>query len=406
MNDSATTPMPTRERERIVTLDVLRGFALFGILLVNVEDFSAPNWPGLRTEWSDTPDQVVGWLLKFAAEAKFRAVFSFLFGLGFALQLRRREGPSDSFTSRFVRRMVVLLFIGVAHYLLLWEADILTSYALVGFLLLPFSQRPASHSLRAAGVLAGVAVAALSMIVLLATPRVGGPATIPAEKSEMATVYSQGSYSEVVSYRARRIGSYLGRCVVTTPSILMLFLLGVAAGKAELIQDSEKHKLALRRLFVGGLVFGLITNGIVTVYSPKLMALPKLARLPVVVSYVLGSPVLGLSYLAGLTLLLMNPFWQNRLRWLAAPGQLALSNYLLQSVICTTLFYGYGLGWYNRVSPLSGAGLCVVIFLVQIVLSSLWLRWFRYGPAEWLWRSLTYLRVLPLRSETGLDAAV
>jgi uncharacterized protein len=159
-------------------------------------------------------------------------------------------------------------------------------------------------------------------------------------------------------------------------------------------------------LFVGGLLFGIAANALVAVYASSLMSLPKLARLPIVVSYVLGGPTLGLAYLAGLTLLLMNPVWQQRLRPLAAAGRLALTNYLMQSVICTTLFYGYGLGWYNHVSPAAGVGLCLAIFGLQTVLSSWWLRRYRYGPAEWLGRSLTYVRRLPMRagSATRLPA--
>lgn len=402
MQETSTTVDPTPSRERIPALDVLRGFALFGILLVNIEDFSGPNGFGLRTLWDDAPDRAAVWLLKFAAEAKFRAVFAFLFGLGFALQLRRGDGDHRTFVARYVRRLAVLLVIGVAHFLLLWEADVLTSYALLGFLLLPFARSPARQALCASGVLAGLAVMALSVIVLLATPRPGGPAAVPPEKVETANVYGNGSYREVVSYRARQAGSYLGRIVPTAPSTLMLFLLGLAAGKAGLVFDPARHQALLRRLFLGGLLFGVVANGIVTVYSPRLMALPKLGRLPVVASYVLGSPVLGLAYLAGLTLLLLNPAWQALLRPLVAPGRMALTNYLMQSVICTTLFYGYGLGWYNRIGPLAGVGLCLAIFTAQAVLSAWWLLRFRYGPAEWLWRSLTYLRPLPMRGGADL----
>jgi uncharacterized protein len=403
MEEISTAGNPTTARERVPALDVLRGFALFGILLINIEDFSGPNGFGLRTVWDDAPDRAAVWLLKFAAEAKFRAVFAFLFGLGFALQLRRGDDDHRAFVARYVRRLAVLLAIGVAHFLLLWEADVLTSYALVGFLLLPFARSPVRQTLIASGVLAALAVAALSVIVLLATPRPGGPAAVPQEKVETADVYGHGSYREVVSYRVRQAGSYFGRIVPTAPFTLMLFLLGLAAGKAGLVFDPAGHRALLSRLFLGGLLFGVVANGIVTFYSPRLMSLPKLGRLPVVASYVLGSPVLGLAYLAGLTLLLLDPAWQARLRPLAAPGRMALTNYLMQSVICTTLFYGYGLGWYNRVSPLAGVGLCLTIFVAQAVLSAWWLLRFRYGPAEWLWRSLTYLRPLPMLggAETG-----
>ncbi len=401
MQERSTTGNPTPTRQRLPTVDVLRGFALFGILLVNVEDFSGPNGFGLRATWDDAPDRAAVWLLKFAAEAKFRAVFAFLFGLGFALQFRRGDADDRAFVARYLRRLTVLLAIGVAHFLLLWEADVLTSYALVGFLLLPFARCTARQAICASGVLAGLAVVALSVIVLLATPRPGGPAAVPPEKVETADVYGHGSYREVVSYRARQAGSYFGRIVPTAPSTLMLFLLGLAAGKAGLVFEPAGDRTRLRRLFLGGLLLGVVANGIVTVYSPRLMSLPKLVRLPVVASYVLGSPVLGLAYLAGLTLLLSRPAWQARLSPLAAPGRMALTNYLMQSVICTTLFYGYGLGWYNRVSPVAGVGLSLAIFAAQVMLSSLWLRRFRLGPAEWLWRSLTYLRPLPLRHETG-----
>ena len=132
---------PTGEAERLPILDVLRGFALFGILLVNMEDFSVPNVPGLATTWSSNSDHIVSWLLRFAAEGKFRAIFSFLFGLGFALQLQRAESRNSGFTATYVRRAVVLLVIGIAHYVFFWEADILMTYSLVGLILLPFARR-------------------------------------------------------------------------------------------------------------------------------------------------------------------------------------------------------------------------------------------------------------------------
>jgi len=401
MHETSAAATPTPDRERILTLDVLRGFALFWILLVNMEDFSAPNGPGLRPEWADTPDRIVSWLLRFAAEAKFRATFAFLFGLGFALQLRRARQSDHAFTARYLRRLAVLLLIGIAHFLLLWEADILTSYALVGLLLLPFARRPTRTSLQAAAFLAAIAVTVLSAIVLFARPRAGDTAVVPPAKVEMLAVLSHGSYSEVVSYRARQIGSYFGRTVASAPMTLMLFLLGLATGKAGLVQEPGKHRALLRRMLIFGLLFGIVANGVVTIYAPRLMSFPKMLRLPVVAGYVLGAPVLGLAYLAGLTLLLLNPVWKARLRPLAAPGRLALTNYLMQSVICTVLFYGYGLGWYNRISPVAGVGLCLAIFIAQSAFSALWLRWWRYGPAEWLWRSLTYLR--PLAMSGGED---
>jgi len=400
----SVSPTPTEERERLPLLDILRGFALFGILLVNMEDFSAPNVPGLATIWPDRSDHIVSWLLRFAAETKFRALFAFLFGLGFALQIQRAESQGDPFLMRYLRRVGALLLVGVAHYLLLWEADILMTYALVGLLLLLFAHRPPGTALRTAAMMAGIAVTLLSVIVLFAHPRAENPSSaapsIPAAKVQMVAIYSRGSYRDVVTYRARQMGMQLARIIPAAPLALMLFLVGLAAGKAGIAHAPANHRVLLRRVFVWCLVFGLISNYMVTVYASSLLTAPKMTRALIVASYVLGGPTLALAYLSGLTLLLLNRTWQVRLRLLAAPGRLALTNYLMQSVVCTTLFYGYGFGWYNHLRPLAGVGLCVAIFLAQMGASSLWLHRFRYGPAEWLWRSLTYQRRLPMRAPT------
>jgi uncharacterized protein len=401
-NAISTRLGPTEERARLPLPDLLRGFALAGILLINIEDFSAPNVAGLGAVWPDRADQIAGLLLRFAAEGKFRALFALLFGLGFALQLERSECGAAPFRARYIRRCGVLLLIGLAHYLLLWEADILMVYALVGLLLLPFERRSAGTALRAAGAMAGAAVALLCLIALLAHPRAQGSPhrnnpVIPAEKVQMAYVYGRGSYGEVVSYRARQLGTQLVHNLGMAPLTLMLFLVGLAAGKAGFPRRPDEHRTLLRRLFFGCLVFGIVSNAIVAIYAPRLMSLPKLLRLPIAASYVLGGPALALAYASGLTLLFLHPAWGRRLQPLAAPGRLALTNYLLQSAICGILFYGYGLGWYNHLRPVVCIGLCIVIYLVQMAASAWWLRHFRYGPAEWLWRSLTYWRVLPLR---------
>jgi uncharacterized protein len=395
-------PAPVEAGERLPTLDVLRGFALLGILLINMEDFSAASVPGLGPSWTDRPDQIVSWVLRFAAEGKFRALFSLLFGMGFALQLQRAEIRQDRFRTLYTRRMLVLLGIGIAHYLLLWEADILMTYALVGLLLLLFRGVTVKTALRAAGSLAGVAVALLSLIALIAHPRparshTDGPSPIPAKKVRMVKVYSEGSYGEVVAYRAQQFGQQMGRFVPMVPLTLMLFLLGMAASKAGIVRNPGANQPLLLRITMVCLCLGLLANYLVAVYAYRLMALPPIARVPIAASYVLGGPLLAVAYAGGLTLLMLRPAWRRLLLPLAAPGRLALTNYLIQSVICSCLCYGYGFGLYNHLRPVAAVGLCLVIYLAQIIASLLWLRWYRYGPVEWLWRSLTYRRLLPMR---------
>jgi len=148
-----------------------------------------------------------------------------------------------------------------------------------------------------------------------------------------------------------------------------------------------------------GLGLGLSGNfGFIVTADWSDPVLPSVMGLVETVFFVIGAPALSLFYAAAILLLVQREGWQKRLAPLAAVGRMALSNYLLQSVICTTIFYSYGLGLYGRVGPAVGVGLTVVIFLIQIILSVWWLRRFQFGPMEWVWRSLTYCKRQPLRA--------
>jgi uncharacterized protein len=177
-----------------------------------------------------------------------------------------------------------------------------------------------------------------------------------------------------------------------------MFLVGLYAGKRRLLHDVEANTGFIRRLLVWGLCLGLPANLIYTIGFE--FADPSRVNFVWVIAmaaHAVGGPALCFAYAAAITLLLRRENWERRLRPLAGAGRMALSNYLLQSVVCTTIFYSYGLGWYGSVERAAGLVLVASIYASQIPLSVWWLKHFRFGPAEWFWRTLTYGKRQPMR---------
>lgn len=405
---------PALAGERIDAIDIVRGFALFGILAVNMAYFSHPIYTllaGLRT--ATTPlDRAVEFAIRFLAEGKFYPLFSLLFGLGLVLQMQRAEARGVAFVPLYLRRLAVLLLLGLAHAFLIWPGDILATYALLGFVLLLFRARAPKTLLIWAGVLLALPVLFMALSVAAleasrATP--GGAAEIERALAEMAAdyaaraaeasrVYATGTYSEITAQRARDLAFFAPFQAFILPSVLAMFLLGLFAGRRGIAQSIPAHRPFLRRVRAWGLGLGLPLNLIYAVTSElSERTVPSPLELVATTSLAAGGPALSLGYAATLALLVQTPAWRRWLAPLAAAGRLALSNYLLQSLICTLIFYGYGLGLFGRVGAAAGLLLTVVLYLLQLSLSVWWLRRFQFGPAEWLWRSLTYGRRQPFR---------
>lgn len=400
---------PVAATERIVALDIVRGFALFGVLLVNMQDFAAPV-NALAPRWPAAPDRAASWLLRFAAEGKFITIFAFLFGVGFALQLLQAQERGERLMGRFVQRLVILLTIGLLHYLLLWKGDILVEYALTGFALILFARSSPQALLRWAGGLFALYFVVLVTLLVFTSGSSGEPGasgapaqSVSPEEMTKFLSYTGGDYGAAVAQRLGNTVSRFARVLVVLPLPLSLFVFGLYVGKRGILREPEVHIAAVRRFFVVALPVGLVCNAVFALFGEHFRQLPAWGQVICGVLMVPGPQALGLAYAAGLWLLLQHATWLARLRPLAAVGRTALTNYLLQSVVCTTFFYGYGFGWYNRVSPATGVALTVALFVVQVPLSIWWLRSFRFGPAEWVWRSLTYLRPMPFRREPSLS---
>jgi uncharacterized protein len=400
---------PVDRAERLEVLDVIRGVAVFGILLMNIVPFSgalmfnlgdAASLPGARF------DRASEYFLELVAHAKFYSLFSLLFGVGFAIFLDRASTRGADPARLFRRRLTGLLIIGLVHTIFIWFGDILNVYAVLGFLLLPF-RRAATRTLLfwAAAVCASPIVlyglawlAALAAGVRPEAP--GGEAgPLPPFLVEAIRAFSGGSYLDVL--RGNLVFTAAGwfRRIITMflPRMFGMFLFGVWAHRVGIFRDPSRHGGLLKRVCLWSLVIGLPASAAgASMGDPGVQLIPDLRGFGWTVLLCLGSTGLCFFYASGLVLLFAQRRWRQPLMVLAPVGATALSNYLLQSVLAIAIFYGIGFGWYGHVSTIVALLVAAGIFALQIVLSHAWLARASYGPVEWLWRQFTYGRRMPL----------
>jgi len=387
---------PTEPKQRIESVDIVRGFALFGVLLVNMYNFGAtfPVWTGLS-------DKVALSVTQIFFEYKSFRLFSFLFGFGIALQLAKSNSAGKTDFLFYLRRMAVLFIIGVANCLL-YDGDVLMLYAEFGVVLLLFRKFP-------------MKVLLLGWLVLnLHFPITRAINSISQEPSEMLNSeerieqsqneikelqqshpYSVGSIGEVMAYNAKAIppnpldnSSFLGMC-----------LLGMYVARKRYFQNAVKHRIFIIRVFIFGLVLGLLAMAFVQFlafnvgYSSEGTSSATLfQKLLGDLCMVFGSTLLSLGYAAGLILLNQSTHFKRYIAPLAAVGRFALTTYLFQTIMFSTLFYGYGFDQGLRMGPFTVTIYAILIFTIQVVACNWWARYFRFGPVEWLWRSASYMR--------------
>ena len=397
---------PITKQERIESVDILRGFALCGILFINITAFADPDQ--LFTLGSTLPlaDTIVYTLLVLLVESKFFTLFSCLFGLGFAIQISRAQTRGEPFIGRFLRRLLVLALFGIAHIALLWEGDILLLYALVGLLLLLFHNASAEKLLRwIIGLLAvPLALWTLLFIAVVVARQIPATAdvldsadttfiTLLAEEATSDSTYLASISSRLTDY-AVSFGLYLTRL----PTVLAMYLLGFYVGKRNILRDVAAHRSLLRRVRNWGLSIGLLISGFVAF---AVNAFPPItAIVALFFNQALSGPLQAMGYAAALVLWLERPNAQQRLRPLAVYGRMALTNYLGQSLIAFLIFTRLRLA--NRLTLDWVMLIAVAIIVGQIVFSVWWLRRFRFGPLEWVWRTLTYGTRQPLRQQKSI----
>lgn len=396
-------------QQRLEHLDVLRGFALFGILLVNFQWFTRPLQaivlgaePGLQGL-----DLAVDWLIRALAESKFYPLFSILFGAGFALMAERAESRHAPFWGKYLRRLLILLAFGAIHLFLIWSGDILLVYALTGLLMvLLFRKTPARRLWKwalafIAGPMLLMWLAALSIWATQGDPELH--ASIIAEfeadaqvleesVAEAAAIHAAGGWTENVAQRLDDGRFMLVNFAFWIPPILGYFLLGRWLIVTQRLLQPDQHRLFFRRWRSRGLLLGLplaITGA--WIMQGANASIPSLSVAAGMTFAMSGALLLALAYLSLVIL------GSERLRFLAPAGQMALTNYLCQSLVWTWVFYGHGLGLWGEIPRAWHPLIVVAFFIVQVAFSQFWLKRYRFGPAEWLWRSLTYGQRQPMR---------
>lgn len=392
---------PSTEGERLELIDALRGFALAGVLLVNLGSFTLYAFlddaarAALPTAGFDRMADAIKSLL---VDDKAITLFSMLFGLGFALQLERAGTRGSAGLRLYLRRIGVLLVFGVIHSYLFWWGDILLIYALMG-LLLVFCRNLSSRALLALGLFVALALPALIAPWMEALVK-GMPTQEAMERANTAAFSSPRWTTALAQNMVFSSWAYAVWWDVW-PFVFGRFLLGYWAGRAGLLQRPEIHRVLLHRLFIVAALIGTTATGFgyyeesldagISAYTGQ----PGSVLLDIVLRA--GPLALGIAYATGFALLFLHPSCRRYLRLLAPVGRMALSNYLLQTAVCLSVFYGAGLGVGPRYGLIGILTTWVLLFGAQIFFSHWWLSRYRFGPMEWLWRSLTYARRQPLK---------
>jgi uncharacterized protein len=478
---------PVESINRIQVMDLLRGFAIIGILFMNIEWFNRPINELLSFDLKLTGlDWAASWLVKVFIEGKFYRIFSLLFGMGFAVMLLKAQAANKPFGAWFSRRMLVLFTLGICHLIFLWNGDILHDYAVGGMLLLGVvvllrTKRFAKRNHPNTYLKIAVWIMALPLFIAIAvslffgitrthqimtqdwreqtsiieqsdiqlesikeqakkqallTPPLDNSKpidelsepetkespsldnltpeekiayeienrvdhTLEMEQKHNAEIeaFTQSSYAVATQYRIKKAMFSLKITPVMAIFIcLPLFLIGYWLVASERITKVESHQNFFNILCWGGLIIGVIVNisGTYIVLHPATKAAIELELIGETLQYY-GQLVLALGYLAFMVKLSQKAQFLKYFSWLSPLGRMALTNYISHSIILTSIFYGYAGGMYGQIARAEQMLIVVTIVFVQVIFSKLWLNYFKFGPLEWLWRSLTYLTWQPLK---------
>ena len=407
--------LPVAPKERVQLFDVLRGFCLFGVLWSNLNDWYTTMPPA-------TPfDHALRWTQDWLLESRFYSMLGFLFGIGFAIQLTRAAQRGQDVRNLFLRRMTALLGFGLVHAMLIWHGDILAAYAVAGFALVLFrhwSTRKLLVGALALWLLYPYTVVHLAAVLNIPLPNYG-PAWRQLNQQALQA-YAHGTWAQAVAHGTVQFwkSSYRALLLGGTASFVALFLLGLWAARVDLIARLTRRRSHIAWALLGAAV---CWGGLQYLENQMFHWFPRPTSPPtwhemrfwwppvgVLFSFLnhtttwANSAVYALLFALALS---YEPF-AKRLQPLAALGRMTLTTYLTQSLVCTFVFYNWGLGVMSKIN-LTGIFIFTVgLFSLQIAFSVWWLRHYQFGPAEWLWRSLAYGRRLPLRIESSEALAV
>ncbi|MFD1067884.1 DUF418 domain-containing protein [Oceanobacillus locisalsi] len=382
---------PYQVNKRLEWIDAARGFAIFGIFMVNIGAFSAPYflYGGAEDAWPAAMDQFSLIFIDIFFQASFYTLFSILFGFGIQIQKDSLDKKHMSPYTFFGRRLGALIVFGLIHAFAIWSGDILLTYGAIGFLLLLFLNSEDN-------ILLGWAIGLLGISTLLLTGmqfamRDFMDMRFTAEINQAYQAYRSSDVSAILTQNAQdwQMSNGINGLIMFPFIFLPLFLFGMYLARKRWFHDPLQFTSILKKAWLISLLgFIVFKIGPYAFGNPTWFALMQDN---------VGGTASAMFYLTSITLLWQKRPMQKVLRMLTPIGKMALSNYLLQSVVAVWLFYGFGLGLYGDMRPVQQIGVVVGIFFLQVAGSVIWLRYFRFGPVEWLWRSITYKKMQPLK---------
>ena len=369
---------------RLHELDALRGVSLLGILLVNIFVFHAPYlyFSEFYGEFDGIQGKAVAAVVNFAS-GKFLFIFAFLFGYGIAIQ---KQKYGISFNAHHIKRMAVLLVFGLVHILFFWFGDILTSYALLGFLLISFIRLPNKYIL-----LMGFSFLIVRPIYYFGAVSFNW-STLEmieyAELNEFLFTFQEGSYGEIFLLRMKEFLAFIPESLIWfIPKTLGLFLIGFYCFQRNFMvriqQNSKRYLLVCIILLISSIAWIWLKLDFFAKFD--LEATPMMRPILICINVVFETAQ-GMGYVIGFILLFQNSRKVTNL--FTATGRLALTNYFMQSLICVTIFFGYGLGFYGKLLPTDLILISLAIFGLNSWFSKIYLKYHQYGPLEYLWRKL------------------
>lgn len=412
------TPVQTHEREKF--MDVLRGFAILGIFIANLgTGFSWYNESAHATGPMLLPelDHKMSFLHHMFIEGKFYSIFSLLFGWGIALQIKRGTAQGNNPMPAIRRRLFFMLLLGAVH-LLIWPGDIVFFYALLAFILLPLRKFSNKTLLITGGILI------LSPILLywlkMTWPVLNYPAALMTKtgikvdaalmniqtEEEFMKIMNQGNWFDQLKMN---ISGFFFRYqylffVSRVPKVIGMFLIGYVIGRSDFYKNINQHKKLVYWVIGSGLAIGLVANYFLAYYITNHMGdyfQMKTKGLYQTIVYALGVAPLALAYVGIFMLSFQTSAGKKILSVMAPVGKMAFSNYIMHSLIGNFVFLGAGLGYMGQVGPVYYTLFGIGVFIIQIILSTIWLKYFNYGPVEWLWRSATYKKWQPFRKQVS-----
>lgn len=404
----------TIQSKRIHSVDALRGFALAGVALVHMLEqyIAGPSPEGFMEGVNSIPDQIVQGLVQLFFTGKFFALFSILFGLSFAIQMQSAEKKNIKFGKIFLWRAILLFGIGYIHQLF-YRGDILTIYAVLAPFLIPFYRIPTKWLLITAGfiflgiprfiayfIFGGDSPTGIHSMMDQSHPQVLAYFDTIQNGSLLEVFKSNATYGMLTKIDFQV--TIFGRLYYT----FGYFIIGLWLGRIGLFNNIQAYSKKIKTVMLWALA-GMLLSVVITFATFATIAQP--------IDFTSLHFTFGMNFmdwinifmaaiiLCGFLLLYQNKKWESKLLFFAPYGKMALTNYILQSVIGTFIFFGWGLGYLGQIRTIFLFTMAILLIFIQTIASKYWLQIFKYGPLEWLWRSATYLKWQPVFKNKELN---